>query len=251
MQFTTTHIKQVITYPFQDTRWQSKFLIGILVTLANFLIPVIPTLILYGYLYQIMHRILVGDGELHLPEWSDFGKLIEDGWRLFCVYFIYMLPAFLFFIAGIVSYFCGIFGMTLMAQESNDSSFILIFYGFMGILMITVGIGMILSICASLALPPAICNTVKKNTFKAAFRFSEWWPVFKANLSGFVIALIIVYGLYMIIMLISQLLYMTMICCCLMYVVSIVGVYYISLVVAGLIPLVYKEGLEKLAQKAG
>ena len=251
MKFTTAPIKQALTYPFQDEKWQSKLLIGLLVLILGVFIPIVPALVLYGYLYQIMERVLVGDGELHLPDWNDWGQHLGEGWRLFCVYFLYLLPAGVFYMGGFVAYITGVMSMSVFAEASSasGSAIILLFYACMGILFVCMGIGMVFSICASLALPPAICNTVKNGSFKSAFKFSEWWPVLKANLGGFLIALLLILGMYGVIMVISQILYMTVICCCLMYVVSFIGGYYLSLVVAGLIPLVYKEGLEKLAEQ--
>lgn len=246
LPFSTSHMKQVFTYPFEDPRWKNKFLIGILITLACLIIPVLPALILYGYLYQIMHRILVGDGELHLPEWDDWGKLFKDGWRLFCVYFIYTLPMMLVYIVGMGIYFIGMFSLTINAETSSKGMFIVPMLICVGILYLSMGIAMVLGICTSIMLPPAICHTVRKESFAAAFDFSGWWQVLKANPVGFFLAIVIIYGLGAVLMVISQVLYVTIVCCCLMYVVLIVGGFYLSLVTAALIPLVYKESIEKL-----
>ena len=249
--FTTTPIKQVLSYPFKDERWKGKTVIGILIMLGNFIVPILPALFVYGYYYQIMERILNGDGELHLPEWDDWGKLLKDGWRLFCVNFLYNLPAVFFMLAGWVVYFVGIFGLAIGTAESyipEESIFLI--YLFMGIMFLCYGIGLIFILLSSLAVPPAMCNAVKHESFAAAFRFSEWWKVLKANIGGFFITLLIGYGLFMIIMFVGQFLYMTMICCCLMYPAMLIGGYYIALVFFALIPLVYKEGLEKLEAQA-
>ena len=123
MQFTTTPIKQALTFPFQDEKWQSKMLIGILIMFLNYIIPFIPMLIIYGYMYQIMHRVLVGDGELHLPEWNDWGQHLGEGWRLFCVYFLYMLPAAIFYIGGYFVYITGMVGSGAMEGKVIFSGF--------------------------------------------------------------------------------------------------------------------------------
>ncbi|MBI9050577.1 MAG: DUF4013 domain-containing protein [Anaerolineaceae bacterium] len=248
--FTTAPIKQVLTYPFKDERWQGKVIIGMLIGLANFIIPILPALIVSGYYYQIMHRILVDDGELHLPEWDDWGKLIKDGWRLFCVNFIYNLPGVIFIMMGAVIYFVGVFAFTLASTEYSvpEESIFLLFL-FMGIMFVCLTIGMVLAVVGGIAAPPALCNTVKHDSFKAAFRFSEWWRVLKANFGGFFIALLIGFGVYMIIMFVAQIFYMTMLCSCLMLPISMIGGYYFALVFYAIIPLVYKEGLEKLKEQ--
>ena len=245
--FTTEPIKQVLTYPFKDEKWQGKVIIGILISLGNFIIPILPALFVWGYFYQIMHRILVGDGELYLPEWDDWGKLLKDGWRLFCVNFLYNIPALIIMFIGVGIYFVGIFGFAIASSESYiPEESMLVIYPLMGIMFLCMAVSMVLVILVTIALPPAMCNAVKHDSFKAAFQLKEWWQVLKANVSGFIIALLLGYGLFTIIMFVGQLLYMSMICCCLMYPVAMIGGYYLGFVFAALIPLVYKEGLEKL-----
>ena len=121
----------------------------------------------------------------------------------------------------------------------------------MGIMIVCLFIGSFLAIIGTIVAPPALCNAVKHDSFKAAFRFSEWWQVVKANLGGFLIAILLIYGVSMIVSVIGQIFYLTMICCALMYVVIFIGSFYIALINAALIPLVYKEGLEKLEAQAG
>jgi hypothetical protein len=55
---TTDAVKALLVYPFEDARWKSKFLIGSLILLANYAIPVIPFILLYGYTAQIMRRTI-------------------------------------------------------------------------------------------------------------------------------------------------------------------------------------------------
>ena len=77
--FSSEDLKQLFAFPFQDPRWQNKFLIGSLVVFAGFIIPLIPFFFVYGYMAQIMRRIIVEKGEPFLPEWDDWGKLFVDG----------------------------------------------------------------------------------------------------------------------------------------------------------------------------
>ena len=247
--FTTAPIKQLLSYPFKDERWKGKAVIGVLLLFGNIIIPILPALFVNGYYYQIMHRILVGDGEMHLPEWDDWGKLLKDGWRLFCVNFVYGLPGVLFILVGVVLYFVGTLGIGIAGAESSipDDSVLLVFL-FFGIMFVCLCIGSLLSILGAIVSPPALCNAVKHDSFAAAFHFSEWWQVVKANFGGFLIAILLIYGVSMIVSIIGQLFYMTMICCALMYVVMFIGSFYIALIYAALIPLVYKEGLDKLEE---
>jgi hypothetical protein len=49
-------------FPFNDPQWQTKFLIGSLVILAGYIVPIIPLFFVYGYSFQIMRRIIVEKG---------------------------------------------------------------------------------------------------------------------------------------------------------------------------------------------
>jgi hypothetical protein len=243
--------KEVLTYPFKDERWAGKITIGVLLFLAAYIIPIIPMLFVMGYYYQIMHRILVEDGELYLPEWTDWGKLLQDGWRLFCVNFLYGLPALIFFLIGTGIYFVGITGMSIgMAESNSPEQWLPILFIGMGVMFLCFGVGFILAIVSSIVMPPAMCNAVKYDTYKAAFRFEEWWKVLKANFSGFVIALIFIYGLFTLVMFVAQIFNIFTLICCLLYVVVFACSYYMALVMFALIPLVYKEGLEMVEEKS-
>lgn len=247
MQFTTAPIKQVFTFPFQDEKWKNKLLIGLAVILAGFIIPVVPTLILFGYIYQIMHRVINGDGQLYLPEWEDWGKLLKEGWRLFCVYFIYTLPAMLIMSMGTIIYFVGVTMISAMGGSELSNAIIGFLFIAIAIFFLSLLIGMILLLLASFFLPPALCHTVRKESFTAGFDFGGFMKVLRVNLGGFLIALILMFGLYTAVMYFAYIFYMTMVLCCFMYVVAIIGGFYMLLVGAGLLALVYREGMEKLA----
>lgn len=244
--FTTSNIKQVLTYPFKDPKWVGKCLIGLAMAVGGCIIPILPGLILMGYFYQIMDRVLNENGDPYLPEWADFGKMLSDGWRLFCVYFLYMLPGFLAMTVGMAAYFGSVIYMASQDANTVNPAMGLVVLGCMGIMMLCMMVSMVLMMAAFLILPPALCHTVKKGKFSAGFAIGEWWQVLKANFGGFMIALLIVMGMFTAIYMLSMIFYMTLVLFCLMYVVALVGGFYIGLVFYGLFPLVYREGLEKM-----
>jgi hypothetical protein len=244
--FSTTQIKQVFSFPFADPHWQNKIIIGLAVMLAATFIPILPILVLYGYIYQIMHRVIVEDGELHLPEWGDLGKLFKDGWRFFCVSFLYHLPACLLLFAGLALYFGGLLGFMIQIENDPNTTHVFWFFLTIGLFWICLTVGSLLYGVVSFFIPPALGHTVANDSFKAGFEFSGWWPIFKANFGGFCLALMIDIGLLAVIITVNQLLYMSMILICLMYVVGIAGGFYFLLVSSGLNALVYREGVEKI-----
>ncbi len=86
---------------------------------ASFIIPILPGLIIYGYFYQIMQRVIVKSEEPTLPEWQDWGKLLGDGFRLFGVSFIYSLPLSILYFAGILAYGLMIFSIPWMENTGS------------------------------------------------------------------------------------------------------------------------------------
>jgi hypothetical protein len=74
-------------------------------------------------------------------------------------------------------------------------------------------LGMLLMYVTLVFIPPALGNLIAKDDFKAAFRFKEWWPLFKANLSGYVIALALAFGLFGIMYVLLMVLYASVVLC--------------------------------------
>jgi hypothetical protein len=249
--FSTASLRKPFSYILKDPKWKIKLLIYMGITLTAFIIPVIPGLIMMGYSYQIMRSVIKEDGEPALPEWTEWGKLLADGWRLFCVTIIYSLP--LIIIQAIVTllYFGYIFSIPLMAQNNNEGLIIAIMFGFMAIIFLALGIAIFLSIILVIVLPPAMCHTVAKDSFKAGFRIREWWKIFRANLGGFMLVLLLLAGLYAVLMLTFQFFYVTLVLWCLMPFILIIGGSYLSLVMNALFALVYREGMEKLGIQNG
>jgi hypothetical protein len=98
--FTSDELLALAKFPFTDPRWKNKFLIGGLLSLAGYAIPVLPLLFVYGYCAQIMRRIIVENEAPYLPEWEDWGKFLQDGLKLFGVGLVYSLPGLIFFCGG-------------------------------------------------------------------------------------------------------------------------------------------------------
>ncbi len=231
----TKNMQRVLTFPFEDPTWKNKFMIGIGLSLAGMMLPVVPGLFVMGYAYQIMHRLIVENGDLYLPEWNDWEKLLKEGWRLFSVSFLYELPIIVISLFGWVIYTGSFIGMAMQGESNPDSVLPLVMLVGMGIFFLSIGLTIILGIGVSVVLPPALGHTVAKDSFSAAFDFTGWWKILKANLGGFMLALLIIAGMMTAMYVLIQLFYMTIVLICLMFIVPMLVSFYIMLVGAALI----------------
>ena len=107
------------------------------------------------------------------------------------------------------------FSAATLAQNSGNpfplamiASIIGMFVG-MAVMML----GITLAVVTTVILPPALGNMLAKEEFKAAFYFREWWPVFKANLGGFIMAVILAMGIFYLLYMLAIVLYATIILC--------------------------------------
>lgn len=246
-ELSTYSMQQILTFPFKDPRWKSKLGLGVLLTVAGMFVPVIPSLFVIGYGYQILQRLVVDRGDLYLPEWDDWGKYFKDGWRLFAVWFVYSLPSLLISLIGVIAYF-GMFIAMIVAEESgNDEAAMIPMFITMAVLFLSMSLSLLLAMAAALLIPPASAHTVAEASFSAGFDFSGWWKIFKANLGGFFLALVIVMGLMGIVYMFSYIFYMTIVLMCMLFIFPMLVSFYILLVGCAMTGLTYREGIDKLA----
>ena len=63
--FTTQDLQDVFTFPFQDSRWKEKILVGSLFAFLSILLsptiilPLIPGFFLYGYFARVLRTVIV------------------------------------------------------------------------------------------------------------------------------------------------------------------------------------------------
>ncbi len=82
---------RALMFPFDDDEWLKKLGIGVLVSL----IPIIGTMTLQGWSFEITRRVRRGDA-VPLPDWSDFGGLLGTGFKLFIAALVYQIPTLIF-----------------------------------------------------------------------------------------------------------------------------------------------------------
>lgn len=248
--FSTESIRKVFTFPFTDPRWVNKLLIGVGILFSGFIIPVLPGLIAYGYIYQIMRQVIVHGEEPSLPEWRDWGKMLGDGFRLFGISLIYSLPVIVLYTAGIIVYVLMIFGVTWMEGSSVESGVIpfamLIIMGFFFVVIMLVTA---FSLVLSFVLPMAWCQAVAKDSFKGGFEIADYWKVFKANKGGFFLGITIMYGLFGLLMMVYYVLYMSIVLWCLIPFILLIGGMLTGLYSLVLWASFYREGMNRLSKE--
>lgn len=250
--YTSDDLKSLFAFPFQDTDWKNKFLIGSLVTFSAFIIPIVPFLIIYGYIVQIMRRIIVDKGDPFLPEWTDWGKLFLDGAKLVGAILVYVLPLMLVMFAGFFIFFfsIGLTGGMAAATEGSgqEPSPLLAMVPVLGTfgMMAMFGCMTIFALALGFLMPAIMGHVVATDSFAAAFRFGEWWAIFRANIGGFLIAYIIVLAISMALNFVFYLLYITIVLCCLMPFILPPVTLYILVLQSVVFAQAYRDGAYKL-----
>jgi len=242
----TKSLQSMLTFPFKDPNWAGKFFTAVGLTFASGMVPLIPALFVNGYMYRIMHNVIVEKEDPSMPAWTDWSKLLSDGWRLFAVTFLYQLPMMIIGMIGFAVYMVTFVG--IMASENSGANEPAIFLTFipMGIFMICIFVSTLLMILTACVLPAALGHTVAHDSFKAGFDFTGWWKVLKGNPGGFAVALLVLLGMFSVLYFAGGLFYMTIVLMCLMFVIPMVGMVYIELVGAALIGVAYREGVERV-----
>jgi hypothetical protein len=168
-------IGRSFTYMFEDQDWVKKILIGGVVNL----IPIV-NFASTGYFIEAIRNTAEGR-ELPLPEWDDFGGKFVKGLMAFIAGFLYMLPIMI--VVGIV------FGLTAAIAGSLDSD------AAETVSSICPLIGncllFVYMILVMLILPAAIIQYALTGQFGAFFRFGDMIAFIKANIGGYIIALLV------------------------------------------------------------
>ncbi|MBN1218489.1 MAG: DUF4013 domain-containing protein [Anaerolineae bacterium] len=253
---TTDQLQALLAFPFKDENWKNKFLIGSLVVLAGFVIPIIPFAFVYGYMVRIMRGIIVAKAEPHLPEWDDWGQLLVDGFKLFGVVLIYMLPIILLYFIGFGLTFLGPLlsglGMAMAGEDGGETvgmaMGVVTMLSLIGSFVVW-GVTMLLALTIGMVMPAIFGHVVATDEFGAAFRIKEWWAIFRANLGGFLIAYLVIMLASMVLSSVLTLLYCTVILCCLTPVITAPITMYLTVIYGAIFGQAYRGGVEKLASQ--
>jgi hypothetical protein len=237
---TLSPLKTLLKFPFQGQDWKNRFIVGAALTFAGMIIPILPVIFVFGYALQIMRQV-IKDGEPKLPAWDDWGKLGVDGLRGLVVSLAYLLPGILVMSIGFLAYFGMLFSIPFMNSRGEGSSILLLF-GSMGVMMISMLAGMLLLLLGSIPLPAATAHFVAEDKVSAAFKVRQWWALIKANKSGYFAAWVVILGLAMVLYQLFIVIYSTLVLCWLLpFLVAPIG-FYIQIVGAAIFAQSYREG---------
>jgi hypothetical protein len=243
---TMNTVQSILEFPFKQPNGTQKIIVGAALTLLSFVVPILPGLVVTGYQAAIARRA-IRTGELVMPEWDDWSTLLLDGLKVTGVLLIYLAPAILTFIFGYTGMMFTSVGAAIVednsARELVPFMPILMLGTFGGIALL--GVGLVLVFAAGLVLPAALMHMVATDSFAAAFRVREWGGLLRANLGGFLLGYVLLLGLSFVFSFVTQILYLTIILCCLMPVVMAVYSMYMGTIGSALFGQVYREALAK------
>ena len=238
------NLNDLFLFPVQDQDARKHFLIGCLIYLAGFIIPILPWIVATGYIAILIRQVLNGE-KPHLVPWENWEALLKDGARLFGVRLIYASPLLVLFFLMMLAVFALPFFAGLAQNDSNPD------FGMAPLLFPLVLGGaslliMPLSLAIGLIVPAAEIHVIAQDSFQAGFKVQEWWPIFKKNWGGFVVALAILYGISMLMSIVMQIMIFTVVLLCLFPFFLPVISMYSAVVQYAAFTQAYKEGRDKL-----
>ncbi|MDY6855114.1 MAG: DUF4013 domain-containing protein [Thermodesulfobacteriota bacterium] len=191
-----TDIKKAIKFPFQETEWTQKLIVGGILNI----IPIISFFSI-GYAYQVFYNAL--KEEPHMPQWNNWKNLFMNG------LIIGMIGIAYFFIP----FFINILGIYLITKGWLSS--------FLGGILLIIGFGGTLT--AGFFFPMAITNYIAGgeqigDAFKFSFILDEIRDVQDDYLASYLIGLgmLILFGLFLFVPVVS-------------YFIFSIGIFYVYL----------------------
>lgn len=244
-------LQDLLAFPFRQPRWREKLLLAALFTLSGFFIPIVPPLLVLGYCAAIARRA-IAEGELHLPEWTEWNGLLRDGLQVFGAGLLYALPATGLTTLGLALAIVvpALSPIIALVGDGTDLPWLWVAFGLALVGVVFVVPGLLLSLVTGLVAPPALMHLIATGDFAAAFRYREWWPILRANLAGFVWAYVVVWGGAFLVSFTLWILCLTLILCCLVPFVMLGFSAYYNAVYYSAFALAYREGKEMLAHFA-
>lgn len=238
-------LKHLFSFPFHDPRWKEKFLIGTGLCAAGFFIPLLPLLPVAGYGARLLRAGAANSNPETLPEWDDWGDLLLDGLRLTGVGLLFMLPTWFIMIFGFTIYFGSFTFLPFMdaSRGGRAAGLLMVYLLSLGLMFLGMGLGTLLSLAASVVIPPAQAHVAVSRRFAALFEFGSWWKVLRANLGGFLLVLLLMFALYFAGLLAWQVMYLTVILCLVAPLLLMPLLFYGIVIYHRLVGQAYREGL--------
>ncbi len=242
-QAATSQLKPYLSFPFRHGEARSRFVVGAALLFGGLIVPIIPGIIVYGYVLRILRSTAEGDAP-SMPAWDDWSSYLSVGFRGAIVNLVFSLPALLVFILGFSLYFGTFFLIPFTSTpdaRGSEPAIALVFIG-MAIMFLTMAVGFVFLILGAIPLPASLSHFVMKDQLGAAFRVREWWPIVSTNWLGYFISFVIVAGILGIVYFGFLALYYTLVLVCVAYVLMMPITFYTMLVAASLFGDAYREG---------
>lgn len=221
---------------------------GCLIYLAGFFIPILPSLIVSGYSAILIRQVLNGE-KPHLVQWENWEVLLKDGAKLFGIRLVYSSPLLILIILVFLIFFAFSFFSILVQNDDSQGTGIASFIFF----LVVTGVSLLIvpvSLAIRLIVPIAEVHVIAQDDFMAGFRLKEWWPIFKKNWGGFVVALAIMYALLMVMSFAMQIMFFTIVLICLLP-LFIPAIYmYYAVVQYVVFTQAYKDGKDSVYMEA-
>jgi hypothetical protein len=178
------NFNRAISFIFDDPEWLKKIAIAALISL----IPIVGVFVLLGWALEISRRVIKNELET-LPEFSDFGALMSNGFKVFLVQLGYFSPLILFFVCAWGLSFAGLFGMSENGDfSSNDMA-----SGIFGVVMFCVWcISLPILFLAGIMAQAARGRLAATGELGQAFKFKEVMATVKAGFGKYILSFLLV-----------------------------------------------------------
>ncbi len=232
-QASISALKPHFLFPLADPQARRHLLLGSVLMLAGFLIPIVPTLSALGYAVRVMRRTIAG-GPPSMQPWDDWGGLLKEGFRFFAVGFCYTLPGTAALMAGFIAYLAAYIPAMISLEAATtpeaEAVSVMVLMLAIAVLFLAMAVGLLLLVGLSIPLPAAVAHVAARGSLAAGFWFREVWRMWRANALGFLIAWVVMVGLYGVVNLAVSLAYATVILLCLLPLIWAALLFYTSLV---------------------
>jgi hypothetical protein len=233
-------LNRVLSFPFSDRQAFRRFLLAAGLTLAGFLIPVLPGLFVSGYSIRIL-RLAIREGKVEMPDWSGENQLLMDGIYSTIISLAYILPGLITLIGGFILYIIS-FVLVIPSPEQADATSVFGIFIPMFILFASMALGLALLMLSVIPLPVALCRFADEGRLGAAFNFREIFGAVKKNPLGYIAALVVCFGLMYILYFFYLIAYMTVILCCPGYLIMLAGIPAAGIIYLAMVGLAYRQG---------
>jgi len=237
--------EQAFTFPFKDRKWGNKFVIGSLLILVGYVIPIIPLIFVAGYIIRSM-RHTVETGASSLPEWDDWADLGVKGILCALLNFIYLLPGLALLAGAAVLFFLNIFlGMSNTSDIGWAVAFPMTVLAKLSlVLSIMIAFAAVLFLIAgTLLIPIALARLAASGELSAALDIGRIWAIVRAQFWDFVLVWALYYGIGSLAAMIYGLLVKTVCCCVFVPIISAPISLYLMIFGMTLFARVYREGI--------